>query len=441
MYVGDAMRLTMFSRGALDNWSTHWRWNDKNNNWPRLGTFSPPDTSGPTSTTTFTATVAGTTDMYIYMEDGDWRTDDTLCDRRTRVTVLPDPSVCTMNLNAYTTSLDVGQSVFMDPGIVVSGGRATISSVTYTSSDPSITVVPTGVAPSYGTMATAVSTGSATITGSVLLSNGARCSDTQNLTALIGSWWQVIGGNVTSGQSIRSLIPAALPYLVKNPTAGSPGVVVYGTGLGSSYDFLAGIGTGQPSSANWLVSSPITPPKYNYDYALSLLSSTWPFNNINSGTDMNGNVTVASDGYKYFKANSDLTIGNTQNINDKVVLFVDGDLTINSRINLSGSNSFFMAIVSGDINIEPSLTGTSSGSNPAIEGYFLTDGNFNTGSSNNRLVVAGSVVALGGIGLDRDLGGNNSNTPAEEFRELPRLQLLFPSSLTRDIVIWEEVAP
>lgn len=436
MYVGDAMRLVVFSRGALDNWSTHWRWNDKNNNWPRLGTFTPPDTTGPTSTTIFTATTAGTTDLYVYMEDGDWRTDDMLCDRRTRVTVLPDPSVCTMNLATSTTSLDVGQNVFVDPGIGVSGGRATISSVTYTSSNPAITVGATGAAPSYGTIATAVSNGSATITGSVLLSNGARCSDTHNLNSLVGAWWQVIGGNVTSGGSITSLIPSALPYLIKDPIAGQPGVVVYGDSI-DSVDFEAGAGTGQPSSANWLVSSSITTPKYTYDYALSLLSPSFPFNNVGPTSNLD-NSGGMFNGYRYYKASPGLTLNNPQNINEKVVLFVDGDLNINQTIRLLKPDAFFMAIVSGDINIDPALT---NGTDPAIEGYFLTNRNFNTGSSSNRLVIGGSVVALQGINLDRDLGAGNSNTPGEEFRELPRLQLLFPPALVRDTVVWEEVAP
>lgn len=81
-------------------------------------------------------------------------------------------------------------------------------------------------------------------------------------------------------------------------------------------------------------------------------------------------------------------------------------------------------------------------SNPAIVGIFYTDKTFSTGVGTNPFTVLGSVVAMQGAELQRDLGdAQNSTDPSEIFVLSPELPINYPAALTFKHPTWTEIAP
>ncbi len=276
------------------------------------------------------------------------------------------------------------------------------------------------------------------------------------VTVSIDAWWQVKDGDVTTNGNITSLIPSTCtlpscnPKLILDGTGGFPGAAIYG---GNSYDFSgSSTSLGSASSKNWLANSSygFTPP--NYSYFTTLIPSSVIMNTIN-GNSVGGGFFNAggspSKGYVWYKHTGDLTINGNLNLsgNRKVVLFIEGgNLTISSRINIGNpGQGFFMAIAGKDIGggkgnilVDPSVTHPSQ---PALEGIFYAEDQFLTGTGNNKLYLRGSVAALGGVILQRDLGVSNLDTPAEFFEYAPELMMSYPRDLGSSKVVWKEVAP
>jgi len=50
-------------------------------------------------------------------------------------------------------------------------------------------------------------------------------------------------------------------------------------------------------------------------------------------------------------------------------------------------------------------------------------------------------MAANSYSLQRDLGTNNTSTPAENFKFIPAMLFAFPQSLLRSDINWQEVAP
>ena len=100
-----------------------------------------------------------------------------------------------------------------------------------------------------------------------------------------------------------------------------------------------------------------------------------------------------------------------------------------------------MAIIaSGDISIDAMVN--SEDGVAGIEGIYIADGSFSTGSGNQKLIIEGTVVGWQGVSLGRDFGSTRNNTePVEEFLYRPDLVTSAPSYLKRPNLVWEEVAP
>ena len=262
-------------------------------------------------------------------------------------------------------------------------------------------------------------------------------------------WWQVINGSVISRGNIISRIPTASgsstfgcippvcnPYLITYTPGNTEGIAVYGPG--SSYDFASDDTRGRVSQKGWLAQTAVSSQPYNYQTALSLVGSdvTWqpPSNNLDAGTP-------GSDGVIWYSAPNGFTISSAQTIAKRVVLFVDGNININSPIRVPNKHSgFFMVIARGNINIGSNVGGSVVGT-ADLEGIYLANGTLNTNSGTLPLQFRGSVAALGGYNLRRDLQGGNANRPAESFRYEPAFLLNYPKRLIKDKFIWREVAP
>lgn len=327
-------------------------------------------------------------------------------------------------------------------GFAISGGTPAGSSTVSPSSDSTspYTTNVTGVR---------VTTSPATLTASGIVGGDTVCSDPTPVTVIDAqAWWQVEDGDVLSSGNITSSIPEACTSPC-NPTFnldgdysnGYPGVTMY---IGSS-----NFGSGTVADPAWVANSPYNGPVYDYNWFEKFVPSEAFANPIESDTIGGSNLSTggyqAPNGYVWRYREGNLTINSVANLgSDKVIVLVKGgNLTVRNDITITEGSGFFAAIVQGDIILDPNV---SHPNNPSLMGIYMADNQFKTGSGSGRLIVKGSIVGWGktispGIVLERDLEGDNGDTPAEKIIYDPGLSLTFPRELMRKGVTWKEIAP
>jgi hypothetical protein len=378
-------------------------------------------------------------------------------------TPTPTPSgSCTVTLLPSTAQTSIGSSTTLTATVTV--GSGTVNGVAFSSADTGIATVDPALdtAVVYSTMATGVADGSTTVTADVLIGGAITCSDSSTVNvAAAGPWWQVKDSDVTTNGDIVSPIPGTCTLPVCNPvfglkgTGGFPGVPVYG----GAYDFQAGTGSGVAAEApyNWLVNSLYSSARtYDFSYFKRQIPADVIFTEITTPTVNGGDFNsggAPSRGYVWYHYDGstlgDMTISGNVNLTGsrRVVLLVEGaDLYITGRINIqSAGNGFFMAVVGKDTNgqkgniiVDPSVSHPTS---PGIEGVFMAEGQFRTGAGTSQLWVRGAVAAYDGFLLERDLGADNANKPAELFEYAPDIISVFPQIFTSRRMRWKEVAP
>lgn len=358
----------------------------------------------------------------------------TVCSKVVTVAVIPPQ--CTVSLTPATTSINNGQSQLFSANLTMALGP--VINVVFSVDNASLNASPSidPLSP-YTTTVTANSTGNGILTATVTMANGSTCSDTSAITVTQpGPWWQIGRGNAITPGGVRSLIPAVDPFIRDDSSSGFPGMVIYGTG---TPDFSAGAGTGAVSSEGWLVQTAISANVYSYNY-FNALASGRTFSVLPAGTSLRNNnfsSTPEDDGYRYLKVTGNASVSNKLNVNNaqkRVVVFVEGDLTIDNDISIDVTDGFLMFIVRGNIIVNPNVV--------ELDGIFSVDGSFRTGTDGDdpQLVVTGSVVA-GTLLLQRDLLASNGSSPAEIFIYSPELVVNFPPALSDKHLVWREVAP
>ena len=268
--------------------------------------------------------------------------------------------------------------------------------------------------------------------------------------------------------SLRSFIPAVLPRTFNTDgTGGYPGVVQYGTGCDFDSDPLYNGCTvvSSPtnpqliSSKNWQVnSSRTTTDFYDFFYrrfnAPTTATITAPFDNLTAVTKPSSNCTATSCSPYYVVGDmttsaSGWTVGAT----DKIVILVNGNLTIGGNITIT-PGGFLAFIVNGNISVSPAIGRTSTGTQPNIMGIYIAtkadhSATFSTGASSTtdgtivRFVGKGMFVADNFL-LQRDLqsfGVTNTGASAELFIYDPQLLLTMPESMKDLAITWQEIAP
>ncbi len=254
----------------------------------------------------------------------------------------------------------------------------------------------------------------------------------------VSPWWQANNGHVITQGNVISNVPDALNEMIESGLGGFPGIA-----MGNSGSTIQS-GSGTISSTNWVAQSPFTGRQPDYDAFETLIpvsiTPTDPGATV-AGNAFNAGGATTGDGYYWYRhtGNMNITSAVTLPANRRVILFVDGDLTISGNMTYNPRNEFFMVIASGNINVAPAVT--SAIGSPSITGIFYCDGQFTTGAGASRLNVLGSVVAIGGVTLSRDLEIENRNEPAESFTVSPELLLNYPAALTFKRPVWREVAP
>jgi len=303
----------------------------------------------------------------------------------------------------------------------------------------------------------ALSLGSTTYTATATLNDpgATQCIDTADITVTNpSSWWQVKEGDAVTDGGISSAIPptAYESALIVHDVDEFPGVPTYQGSLNPSPPNV--------SSKNWNTNSSYSAPIPDYAFFEGRVPAssftpiiTNPVNTtvLTTGTlDANGYLWLRYDGADY--GFTDLVIedpSGTVNLGtNKVVLFVkDADLVVNSKINLTPGRGFFMAIVERDISVNQLVGDTPVASpTPDLEGIYIADGNFATGSTfaaipdDIQLHIRGSVVGNTGVDLERVLS-DNSLYPGELFEYGVDQILAYPQDLTPSRLIWREVAP
>lgn len=228
-------------------------------------------------------------------------------------------------------------------------------------------------------------------------------------------WFQVQAGDVHAQEVISNHLPQAKMFYT-DVIPDSVGVVSFGRD--------AFFGSGQISATtSWLAEQSFRViPQRTYEYFYRLLGSP------NTDSFVAGSL---GDGIYY--SNSSVDIKQKLEFltrKAKVIVFVNGDLVINQNIIVPPGN-FLGFIVSGNIKIGDAVE--------EIQGFYLADGEFNTGSSAIRLVGEGIFVANNFV-FGRDLGKNNSDISAEEFRLRPDFLINSFFGLWQIPVLWQEIA-
>jgi hypothetical protein len=280
----------------------------------------------------------------------------------------------------------------------------------------------------------------ATIRAGVIMYGVEYCFDTSEVTIINPPpWWQADGGDVVTGGDAYTDVPVACSNIascdsdVISDPVNDPGVLQY---LGSLF-----YGDGQVSSTNW-ASNSLNTEILNFEYfdrRMPTVNPTPISGSVNASTLASGGANY--QGYSFFESPGDLTLTNNLSLGagNKVILIVNGNLTINADLGLLDGRAFLLIVVDGNITIDPSLGGDPG---PDLEGIYVADGQISTGETNTQLVVRGAMIdnSVAGINLQRDLD-DNSETPAERFIFAPDQMFAFPSFFSGRAIEWKEVAP
>lgn len=359
----------------------------------------------------------------------------------------------TCSISPTNPTVDVGQLLIFTTS-AISGSP--INRVTFSGNGFYLSLNPTSDPTSpYSSVMTAIrATFPATtpVTSQVFLTGNptAQCTTTTNvlIKGPADPWWQVKDSDISANGDLVSKVPSSGLFFGLPGAGGYPGV--------PAHSGTTTLTNGTASQIGWLAQSPFVNPKvFDYQFFANQIPADTVIYNLPSNTldqaTINANTT-ASYGYYWYKfdgsvGGQDLNLNSPIDLgNKKVILLVSSaNLNINSSINLTDGTGFFMVTVGksdlglkGNIFINKNLGGTGL---PNLEGIYEADSTISTGLGNIQLYVRGSVVAYGGINLQRDLVNQNSTTPSELFEYAPDQILLFPTKLGYRKINWKEVAP
>lgn len=246
-------------------------------------------------------------------------------------------------------------------------------------------------------------------------------------------WWQAAGAGVYAGEggagvTVRSTLPTTTSRLIV-PGSNSVGALVRASSGQPS------LGSGQLSTTGWKAVSEYDGKKMDYAFFASHMGVTSSTVDDLPGNSLAEPVYAAKD-FWYQNGNATIDAPWTITGGDKFVVFVNGDLTVNSDITVAGT-SFLAIIVNGNLTVG---TGVAN-----LQGLYVIDDQFVTNSASPAvdagLSVQGSIVAWGGVDLNRDLGDANLSSPAERFAYRTDLITNMPDKMKVFSLRWQEVAP
>lgn len=262
------------------------------------------------------------------------------------------------------------------------------------------------------------------------------------LTDVTEAWWRAVGGDVYTGATtgivtIQSIIPIGSQYWLNNDGSGTSPFAMRRSG---SMYFGSLVNADTPSSGRQRAVSTYQGDVYDFDFwkanlGLPLIPTADVTNNTLTRSDL-----TPGKAYYYVRPFSGSTVtlssdGSWVNIPatpTKYVIFVEGNLVINSQVSVN-TNGFLMFIVSGTVTI-------GSGADN-VESIVVSDGSVTISPDNQQLQYEGSIITWGSLNFGRDLGTGNDTTPAELFTYRPDFLRVMPDNVKVFDLEWQEVAP
>jgi len=244
----------------------------------------------------------------------------------------------------------------------------------------------------------------------------------------LNPWFQTKEGDVHSGGRIVSRIPLADTYFSVADAGDYPGLVSYVS------DDLPDFGRGSVSEKGWLAEDEFSAYAFTFfEKKLKGEAKEEEFDGSEPSGPENNGVYYSDIGR---------SIDNAWNVNpgESYIILINGNLTINNKIDVD-PGGFLAFIVNGDIIINGSVGVTpGSGADNGIQGIYFADQTFDTGDSDQQLLLEGIFVA-NEFQLRRDLGDNNDTYPGEIFIARPDLFVNLPEELKESYFFEQEVAP
>ncbi|MDD5416057.1 MAG: PA14 domain-containing protein [Candidatus Daviesbacteria bacterium] len=147
---------------------------------------------------------------------------------------------------------------------------------------------------------------------------------------------------------------------------------------------------------------------------------------------------------KLYHITGDLTVESNMTVGKTGIIFIDGNLSINTNLTHTSSNAGLVLAVKGDVTVNPSVT--------RIDAVIISSGKIYTAGSGcnhgspvtaNQLVINGSLISLDSnknIEFCRTLGSNNNTTkPAELINNQPKYLVILRNLFSQTYQKWEEI--
>ena len=281
--------------------------------------------------------------------------------------------------------------------------------------------------------------GSKSYCWAISASNGVLSTKTypRRWTILDQPWWQVSGGGVMAGGNITSRVNTGKLFIKDTPA------VVAANGI-------INLNGQQASSTNWQANDPsavsnVLNYRYDYETSYSRVYAHIKPTEYPTGLTLINASQITSPDISYVHVTGDLNVISDLNFgSNKVVILVEGNANLNHNINFDDNLGLFALYVKGNINIDPQV-GTVTGTGvdpdtliPNLEGIFLTNGSFNTGTGTRQLRIDGPVIGIGGVNFQRNL---SSQWPNEYIVFRPDILMNLPKPLLRQNNLWREGNP
>lgn len=204
-------------------------------------------------------------------------------------------------------------------------------------------------------------------------------------------------------------------------------------------------------------SNPVLKEGYDYFYRLYSMGVPPITDDFAVPTNAQKPTFAPLGGKNAYYHNGNLTVDTPWAVNagEKIVVFVNGNLTINKNITMSNSNAFVGFIASGNIVITANVgTATKPFANQKtgqVQGMYFADGTLTVDTAgaagtDMKFVGEGTFAGRSGISLLRDFknGGNGSENnagPATLFIYRPDLLRNAPDQMKAPSYVWKEVNP
>ncbi len=420
-----------------------------------------------------------------------------ICARTCQLTISSPDVSCQFNVDV-SGATGPGGSIIVDDSLTVTTtvsvptgalyAAPTTAEINFASSVPAVIRAPADVtmynAPSSTNIQilSADHTGSTTITASGYLTNFQPGLGITSITCTpglynavvneYGGWWQTGAanayGDIFAKGTIRSPLPNDTTFLdlgnnpLTHSTIVSTDVGITGHPETPSIDLWSH--EGKLSTAQYQVKTDSTSPagetgKYaSYTYWHDLLTGqlhtfTWPGGHVIDSIHSIPSIIsgMAANETRVYEVDGDLTVSSIQQVNNaggspKAVIFlVKGDLLVNAIITSRDPQLFLGFIVKGGGAVDGIKVqdGLQRGINTTMDGFFLTDGTFDTGTNvgGNQDFSGKGVFIAHDFKLQRTMGNQNKIFPSETFIFDPALILNAPAEMMHPLYSWSEMVP